>query len=202
MKLGIVSDFHLGYERFRRDAYMQAREALNAVAGVADAILVPGDIFDSRAPKPDVIAEGLGLFRELASMHWRAKVVEVIGMGKAYTSAPIIIIPGTHERRAVGEENPVSLINLAGFAIDASDTTVVLELGGEKVAVRGIGGVSEERLREYLHSTSIKPLPGMFNVLMFHQSIYELMPFSKDFISFDELPDGFDLYIDGHIHNH
>ncbi len=27
------------------------------------------------------------------------------------------------------------------------------------------------------------------------------MPFSKDFIKFEELPKGFDLYIDGHIHN-
>ncbi|MGC8676185.1 MAG: DNA repair exonuclease [Candidatus Micrarchaeia archaeon] len=201
MKIAIVSDFHLGYERFRKDAYDQARMALEEAAKMADALLVPGDIFDNRAPKPDVIAEGLSIFRELAGMPWRAKVAEVTGATRSYANVPIVIIPGTHERRAAGEENPVSLINLAGFAIDASESTVVLELEGERVAVRGIGGISEERLREYLKSNDIKPVPGAFNILMLHQSIYELMPFNSEFIHFDELPEGFDLYIDGHIHN-
>ncbi|MEM3781810.1 MAG: DNA repair exonuclease [Candidatus Micrarchaeaceae archaeon] len=201
MKLGIVSDLHLGYERFRADAYRQAREALLAAASTADALLVPGDIFDVRTPRPDVIAEAFGIFRELSSMNWRARTTELKGAGKAYTQVPILIISGTHERRAAGEENPVSLLNLAGFAIDVSDAVAVLELGDEKVAVRGIGGVSEDRFRDYLRSADIKPLEGMFNVLMMHQSVYELMPFNSDFVHFDELPEGFDLYIDGHIHS-
>ncbi len=200
MKLGIVSDFHLGYERFRDDAYKQAKEALEQAASMCDALLIPGDIFDNRAPKPDIIAEGFSIFRELSSRSWPAKINEIIG-GKAYTSAPIVVIPGTHERRAVGEENPVSLLNLGGFAVDASDAVAIIEKGGEKVAVRGIGGIAEERFREYLSTSAFNPVPNAFNVLMFHQSIYELMPFSKDYIHFEELPEGYDLYIDGHIHN-
>ncbi len=41
----------------------------------------------------------------------------------------------------------------------------------------------------------------MFNIFVIHQSIYELLPFSNDIAHMEELPDGFDLYIDGHIHN-
>ena len=201
MKLGIVSDFHLGYERFRADAFKQAEEALSKVAELSDAILIPGDIFDNRAPKPDVLAEGIVLFRELANRKWSAEIEEVVGNTKAYTKAPIVVIPGTHERRAVGEENPVSVLALAGLAVDASDSLVVIRKGDERVAVRGIGGIAEERLRDYLKSTTFKPVENAFNVLMLHQSIYALMPFSSDFIHFDELPEGYDLYIDGHIHN-
>ena len=36
---------------------------------------------------------------------------------------------------------------------------------------------------------------------MFHQSVYEILPFSDDFIHYNELPKGFDLYVDGHIHS-
>ncbi|MCL5413496.1 MAG: hypothetical protein M1569_03795 [Candidatus Marsarchaeota archaeon] len=63
MKIAILSDFHLGYERFREDAYRQAEEALTRAAGLADAMIIPGDIFDNRMPRPDVIAEAINLFR-------------------------------------------------------------------------------------------------------------------------------------------
>jgi DNA repair exonuclease len=73
MKLAIISDFHIGYERFRSDAYNQAEEALSKAAELADAIIIPGDIFDFRTPKPDVIAEGISLFRSIANKPLAAK---------------------------------------------------------------------------------------------------------------------------------
>ena len=36
---------------------------------------------------------------------------------------------------------------------------------------------------------------------MFHQSLYELLPFNGEFLRYGELPEGFDLYLCGHIHN-
>ncbi|MCL5680127.1 MAG: metallophosphoesterase, partial [Candidatus Marsarchaeota archaeon] len=72
MKVAIISDLHIGYERFYDDAYEQAREALLEASKVADIILLPGDVFDKRAPKPEVIAQALGIFRELGSMQWKA----------------------------------------------------------------------------------------------------------------------------------
>ncbi len=201
MLLAILSDFHLGYDRFRDDAYRQAQEALESAASSADALLLPGDLFDIRAPKPEVLAEAINLFRSVSKRKWEARVKRVEAEGKAYTDAPVIAIPGTHERRAQRMENPVNLLALAGMLIDVSDGLAVIEKGKEKVAVYGIGGVSEEHFAEAIRRLDPKPLEGCFNVFMFHQSTHELLPFDSGCASFEDLPRGFDLYVDGHIHN-
>ena len=201
VKIAIASDFHLGYERFREDAYKQAEATLEEASKAADAIIIPGDVFDMRTPNPDVLAEAINLFRNLSKKDWKAKVTEVQAASRAYTSAPIIAIPGTHERRAMGVENPVNLLGLAGLLVDVSDGYAVVEKGGEKVMIYGIGGVSEERFLETIEKLKPGPREGHFNIFMFHQSTYELLPFNDDFLRFDQLPKGFDLYVDGHIHN-
>ena len=201
MRIAIVSDMHLGYERFREDAYVQAASALDKASGMADAVIMPGDIFDKRNPKSDVMAEAVNIFRELSRRKWGAKVSEFIARdGKCHTDVPVLGISGTHERTAMGKENPLNLLGLAGLIVDTSEATTILEKDGEKVAVYGLGGVSEERLRDTLKEIDPRPISGMFNIFMFHQSTYELLPFSSDFIRNEELPEGFDLYVDGHIH--
>jgi DNA repair exonuclease SbcCD nuclease subunit len=201
MKLAILSDFHLGYERFREDAYIQAKEALDAAAREADVLVMPGDIFDMRNPKPEVLAEAINIFRDLSDRKWNAKVTRFDGSGKNFTELPIIAIPGTHERRAYGVEDPVDLLALAGLLVDISDGRVFVEKNGEHICIFGLGGIAEERFKEALKNADLHPEPGMFNVFIFHQSVHELLPFSSDFITLDDLPVGFDLYIDGHIHN-
>ena len=160
-------------------------------------MLIPGDIFDNRTPKPEVIASAMRLFREFSGMEWAAKPAETEDTG---TKAPIVVIPGTHERRAQDTENPVSLLSIAGFVVDASNRRATLEKSGEKVSIYGIAGVSEERFGEILSRLNPEPEPGAFNILMFHQSLYELLPFSDTFLRMDMLPKGFDLYVCGHIH--
>jgi DNA repair exonuclease SbcCD nuclease subunit len=204
VKLAIVSDLHLGYERFFEDAYNQASQALQKAASMADALLIPGDIFDNRTPKPDVIAEAVNIFRGLRSVDWKAKVVAFETKNqnrKLYTSLPIIAIPGTHERRSTTEEDAVELLSLAGMLVNVSESTAIIEKDGERIAVSGIGGIAEDKFIESLHKIDPKPVPGMFNIFMFHQSIFELMQFNKEFMKLEELPKGFDLYIDGHIHS-
>lgn len=202
MLIAIVSDMHIGYERFADDALLQAHEALEAAAARADVILLPGDIFDKHAPKPEYIAQAINLFRELSRRKWNARVSAFQGTGiKAFTEKPIIAVSGTHERTAEGKDNPLKLLALAGLLIDASEASVTVENGDEKLHIFGLGGLSEERVRSKLAELAPKPIPGEFNVFMFHQSIYELLPFSEDFIHYDELPAGFDLYVDGHIHS-
>ncbi len=200
MRIAMLSDFHLGYERFREDAYRQAEEALSQAAEKSDAILIPGDIFDNREPSPDVLAEAITLFRNLSGRKWGAKVISFSGEGRNFTSVPVIAIPGTHERRAEGVEDPVDLLGLAGLLVDATNAQLVIEKDGERVAVRGLGGIADDRFREIIEREKPRPIGGMFNIFFFHQSIYELLPFSKDFLRTDELPEGFDLYVNGHIH--
>ena len=200
MKVAILSDFHLGYGRFRGDAFRQAEEALAKAAGLADAIIIPGDIFDSRAPEPDVIAEAINLFRNLARREWKARTVEFTGEGRPYTDVPVVAIPGTHERRAKDAADPVDILGLAGLLVDISNATAIIEADGERLAVRGVGGIADERFRQAVAEINPVPVQGMFNIFVFHESLYELLPFSEDFMRLDELPRGFDLYVCGHIH--
>jgi DNA repair exonuclease SbcCD nuclease subunit len=201
MKIAIVSDLHLGHERFYDDAYYQAKEALEKASELADMIILPGDIFDNRSPKPEVLAQGMKIFRDLSSKNWKAKVIDYKGENKIYTNLPILAISGTHERRSEGAENAVQLLNLAGLLVDISEAWAIVEKDGEKIAVYGVGGISEEKFRDFLKGKNPKPIDSMFNIFVFHQSVYDLMPFDKNFIYLDELPNGFDLYIDGHIHS-
>ena len=200
MKVAIVSDLHIGYERFEADAYAQAKEALTAAKAAADMIIIPGDIFDKRAPKPEVIAQAINIFRDLARGSWEARVTNP-GSGIAFTDIPVLAVPGTHERTAAGKENPLTLLALAGLLIDISETMAIVSKGDDSVAVFGLGGLSEERVKGKLAELAPKPAPGIFSIFMFHQSVYELLPFSDTFIHYEDLPSGFDLYIDGHIHS-
>lgn len=203
MKIAIVSDFHLGYERFAEDAYVQTKRALEMASEIADAIIIPGDVFDRRTPTPSVIAQGINIFRDLSSStKMKGKVVSFESKtGRNFTNVPIVAIPGTHERTAIGRENALQLLGLAGLLVDTSEATTIIEKGGERTAIFGLGGISEERVKDRLADLNPQPVKGAFNIFMFHQSTYEILPFSEDFIHNDDLPKGFDLYVDGHIHS-
>jgi DNA repair exonuclease SbcCD nuclease subunit len=201
MKIAILADFHIGYERFREDAFRQTEEALELASQNADMIVIAGDIFDYRHPKPEVIAEAITLFKRLSSKKFAANVSGFEGRGERYTDIPVVAIPGTHERRSDGEVDPVDLLNLAGLLVNANQAKVTVEKGGERVVVYGVGGTAEERFKETLDRMDLKPTVGAFNLFLFHQSVYEFLPFSEDFIRLEELPPGFDLYVDGHIHS-
>ena len=201
MKIAILSDMHIGYDRFRKDAFLQAKEALEKACRMADAIIIPGDIFDARFPKPDVIAEAIVLFRDAPVKEFGAEIIDFKGEKEIHTKKPILAIPGTHERRTGDTEDPVDLLNLTSLLANIGMGVAILGKGEERVAVTGISGVAEERFREALEKHAASPVRGAFNILVFHQSIYELLPFNDSFLRIEELPKGYDLYVDGHIHN-
>jgi DNA repair exonuclease SbcCD nuclease subunit len=202
MKIAIISDMHIGYERFEEDSYRQAEEALKKASDVADAILIAGDVFDKRSPKPDVIGKAINIFRELSRKDWKAHVASFESKDhKSYTNVPVLAIPGTHERVAEGKENVLGLLGLAGLLVDISESTAVVEKDGERVAVFGLGGVSEERVKDCVKALQPKPVAGAFNIFVLHQSIYEILPYGENIIRLEELPLGFDLYVNGHIHS-
>lgn len=205
MKIAIVSDTHFGYERFYDDSFSQAEKALTMASGMADLILISGDVFDKRFPKPDVLAKGMRIFKALSDRVWNARVTFYSNLldpnEKNHTDIPVVAVSGTHERVAEGKENALMLLGIAGLLVDTSESVTVVEKGVEKVAVFGLGGTSEERVKPLLEKLNPKPISGAFNVFMFHQSTYELLPFSDEFIHEDDLPKGFDLYVDGHIHS-
>src|SRR3989338_6211758 len=197
MKLAILSDFHLGYTpsfmHGEDDAFAQAREAMGLACEKADALLVPGDIFDSRTPTLDVMEQGIRLFSVAQARKWKVRVE-----GKE-NAVPVIVIHGTHERRSQNFTNPVSVLESAGLVVDAHREAVVLEKEGERVAVHGLGGVPEYLAKAAIEKIGYKPVSGAFNIFMFHQSLRELLP-DDEALSIEDLPAGFDLYVCGHLH--
>ena len=193
MKLAILSDFHFGYPRFYEDSFTQASEAMRIACERADALLIPGDIFDSRTPALDVIERSINVFSIPKEKDWRARITGREGY------APVIVIHGTHERRSRDFTNPVHVLEAAGLAIDAHKEPVVIELDGERVAVHGLSGVPEYLAKAAIEKRGYKPLKGAFNIFMFHQSLRELLP-DEEAMGIEDLPEVFDLYVCGHMH--
>ncbi len=200
MKIAIISDLHLGYDRFKDDAYTQAKSAMIKAADMADAIIIPGDVFDKRIPNPEILSQALKIFREIHEKKWEAKAFLYSEDRKTFTNIPVIAISGTHERIAIGKDNALKLLDLAGFLIDTSETTTIISKGDEKVAVFGLGGISEEIVADKIKELNPPIIPNAFNIFMFHQSVYEVLPFNNRFMKLSDFPKGFDLYVDGHIH--
>ncbi|MCD6414403.1 MAG: metallophosphoesterase family protein [Candidatus Diapherotrites archaeon] len=210
MKIAIISDNHFGYatgtER-QEDSFVQAREAFEEALKEADVIVNPGDIFDSRVPKQEVMEKAAKIFSlALQAKNTGVRVVDSYNVEKIpnYTVAgvPIIAIHGTHERRGSNMVNPVETLEAAGLLVHIHLGYIVLEKDGEQVAIHGMSGVPEPQARDALMAWSPKPVKGAHNIIMFHQSFKEMVNDPSATLIFDDLPPGFDLYINGHIHWH
>jgi len=181
MKLAIVADTHFGHAKWGEDAFLQGKAAILEAAEKADALILAGDIFDSATPSLNALSEFASLLRQ--------------------ASVPVLAIHGTHEMRPKGQANPIQFMHSAGLLVNIHQNRQVLERDGQKIAITGMGGVPENYVREALKKSNFSPLPNHFNVFVFHQSLSEFIPNGKEeFISFEELPAGFDLYVCGHVH--
>lgn len=211
IKIALIGDSHLGYafgsER-EEDSFSQFGEALDkAINEKVDLILLPGDIFDSRVPRQEVLAKAFKLFQKpFSAEKTNVRCVQTINREKdfpdmVFNGIPIIAIHGTHERRGAHFINPIEILEKAGFLIHLHKSGVILEKNGERVAIQGLGGEPEKYVKEILLEWNPKPVEGCKNIFMFHQSLKEYIYDVEDtFLTVDELPSGFDIYIDGHIH--
>jgi DNA repair exonuclease SbcCD nuclease subunit len=207
MKLSIISDMHLGFaagtER-EEDSFEAAQEAIEMSAD-CDAILVAGDIFDSRTPTTETLIRAMQLFMKTNFWEGGASVTEGIGKDLSEFSplntsgVPIIAIHGTHERRTKGLINPVEGLEKAGFVIYLHGNGVVLQKGRERVCVQGFSGVPDQYAEAALEQWNPKPMEGTFNIFMLHQSMAPFVYADKT-IDVESLPKGFDLYVAGHMH--
>ncbi|MFH1471160.1 MAG: DNA repair exonuclease [Candidatus Micrarchaeota archaeon] len=193
MKIAILGDFHLGYPRFYDDSFSQAEEAFTKACELADLVILAGDIFDTKTPRLEVIERGLRIFGKAKEKEWRAKPEN----GKWL---PVVAIHGTHERRQKDSANIVQVMEAAGVWKNVHNEKAVYVLGSERVAIQGLGGVPEEYAAAAMRTGGFKPEPAAFNVLVFHQSIEELIPGKGEMLALGDLPPGFDIYVCGHMH--
>jgi len=207
MKLSIISDLHLGFasgtER-EEDSFEAAQEAIEMSAD-CDAILVAGDIFDTRTPTTDTLIRAMQLFMKTNFWEGGARVSGGIGKDISgfsplnLSGVPIVAIHGTHERRSKGLMNPVEGLEKAGFVIYLHCNGIVLEKNRERVCVQGLSGVPDQYAESVLSEWDPQPIEGAFNIFMLHQSVSPFL-YSERMIDLEALPKGFDLYIAGHMH--
>jgi len=201
MRLAILSDFHLGYawgtER-QEDSFIQAKEALDA-ASSSDVLLVAGDLFDSRVPRPEVFARALRFFTNHGSAGSGVSV-SFFPREVSFGPRPVVTIFGTHERRGKGLVNPVQALEYAGFLVCLHCEAILLEKDGERVAIHGMSGVPEQFSKAALAEWGPKPIPGCTNILMLHQNLREYVFSDPSSLALADLPPGFDLIVSGHIH--
>lgn len=213
MRIAIMTDFHFGVKwgtPREWDSFEQAEEAIRrAIAEKADVILILGDIFDTRIPKLEVWAQALKVLsipqtdgkNRLNLVSSQYKPLEAVSP-LALQGTPVVAICGNHERRTRGLKNPVEALESAGKLIYLEAGTVVFQEGGEKVAIHGFGYVPERYLIPQLRTWNPQPVPGAFNIFAFHQSIGNFVYSEEEKPAFQisDLPPGFDLYANGHVH--
>jgi DNA repair exonuclease SbcCD nuclease subunit len=123
---------------------------------------------------------------------------------RSLSGIPVLALHGTHERRPKEQINVIEALEKTGFLIYLHCNGIIFEKDGEKVAVQGMSGVPERYAKQVLDKWNPQPIEGCYNILMFHQSIdpYVYSPLEPPSINLANLPKGFDLIIDGHIHTH
>ena len=208
MRIAIFSDCHCGHawgEPRGEDSFRGLAEALDKSKG-ADLILMAGDIFDSRIPKPEVFAKVARTLSVAQNYEGAAKLADVKLREQrelpTLRGVPVVAIHGTHERRSRHLINPVQALEHTGHLLHLHCETAVFDIAGKQVAVHGMSGVPERYAKECLLSWNPRPVQGAVNILMLHQSIepYIYSPLEPPSLKLEDLPPGFDLYVLGHMH--
>ncbi|MBI4043589.1 MAG: metallophosphoesterase [Candidatus Diapherotrites archaeon] len=212
MRIALVSDTHLGFaHRTERegDAFTQFKQAAEMIGRLQpDLVLHPGDFFDEKIPLQETWHEAF----EILSMFYKApasevKITQYQREGHStpflFHGIPVVAIAGTHEYRGRDYKNALQVLQSAGFLACLHASSVEVRKGEEHVVIQGLSGVPEKHARDALVAWNPVPQKGAHNLLVLHQSIEEFLPVDDDMtatIGLKDLPSGFDLCIDGHLH--
>jgi DNA repair exonuclease SbcCD nuclease subunit len=209
VKIAVLSDFHFGYaysSELEDDPFDAVEEAIDRIDG--DLILVLGDVFDSRVPKTATWAKALRvLSKPLLKESSNVKIVETDKELKKISHrtlqhVPVVAIHGNHERRGRGELNTVQAMENAGLLIHLHAQHIVFEKNGKKVAIHGMSSVPERFAKDVLNEWNPQPVNDAYNILLLHQNIdpYVYSPLEPPSLNLSNLPKGFNLILDGHVH--
>ncbi len=210
MRIAVVTDFHLGFDyggKRERDSFINAESAFDsALAENPDLVLVLGDVFHDKVPRPEIMAQAIDLFSKVALKVGNIKIVRKKDLKEKEEflnqNVPAILgIYGTHETRNKGNINPIHLLEKAGLFMHLHTDSLIVESDNGKVGLHGLSGVPDIYVKNILEKWNVSPFPGMVNIFMAHQSFKELLPMKDPRIaSLSDLPKGFSLYLLGHIH--
>lgn len=205
-----MSDPHLGFgydNEIGEDTFNNLIEAIEEASKSCDIIVVAGDIFDSRSPRTSVWARAISIF---ARPMMAKSGVTLVGGDKEIKDIhqrtlerlPVVALYGNHDRRMEGEINAVQALENAGLFLVLHKNHLIFEKDGQRVAIHGMSSVPERFAKQNLEKWDPKPIPGCNNILFIHQSVapHVYSPLEPPTLSVQNLPKGFDLIMDGHIH--
>lgn len=207
-----MGDFHLGCAAGtlrEHDCFAQASQAIvQALAAKADLIVVLGDIYDTRVPRQETWAESFSVLQKaLLAAKSSARLAKTINRldnisPLAFSGVPIVALHGNHDSRGASSVNAVQALEQGGFLAYLHKAGLVLEKNGERVCVQGMGWVPDDRAQSALQEWKPAPEPGAYNLFLFHQSLEGHVYSDEDrpVLRAQDLPAGFDLYADGHLH--
>ena len=212
MKISVLSDLHFGYSyntELENDSFDNAEEAIDKSLD-SDLILICGDVFDIRGPRTPTWAKALKIMNKpLLKDNPGVKLINVDKELKEISKRtlahlPIVAIHGNHERLVKGEQNTVEALENAGLLVHLHLNTIIFEKDGVKVAVHGMSSVPERYAKDILYQWNPQPVKDCFNILVFHQNIdpFVFSPIEPPTLNISNLPKGFDIIINGHIHTH
>lgn len=202
MDISIISDTHFGFKwgnEREEDTFENAKEAFEKSLD-ADIIILPGDIFDKKIPKQEVLDKASEVLS--TAMEGERKVTSNKELGMHGDGIPVVGIHGTHERRPRAYTNPIELMANTGHMHHLDNEHIVFEKNGEKVVVHGMSGVPERYAPKVLEKFDPQPVDNAFNILVIHQSVegFVFTPDDRDYLKLEDFPEGFDLIVNGHIH--
>ena len=210
LKIAILSDFHFGHgynSELEDDSFFAVEEALDK-ASDCDIILILGDIFDSRVPKTGIWSKALHvlakpLLRPNPGIKFVSTTKDLKEISRrSLNHIPVVALHGNHERRGKDEANTLTALENAGLLIHLHLNNIVFEKDGKKVAIHGMSSVPERFAKETLDAWNPQPILGCTNILLLHQNVdpYVYSPLEPPTLSLSNLPKGFDIILNGHIH--
>ncbi len=210
MKVGIFSDPHLGFDskgERKEESFENLKQALElCIQNNVDFVLLCGDIFDIPSPSHNELYKSLECFAVAKKNN--SKVNISISKKNELKNVnceglPVLVIHGNHEFAGKDNKTALDILSLSGLVVYFHAAKACVEKDDEKVFVHGLGAVPEKKALEALQLWNPKPELNSVNILALHQTFKEFMAISDEMVatlSLDDLPKGFDLMVNGHLH--
>lgn len=193
MRIGVLSDLHLGYKQYgseqrEQDFYLQYLKCMkNLNEEEVDLVIIAGDLFDKPNPSPNA----MNVYRQ---------GIESLG------GIPVITIKGNHTM--LMRDNHYSVDNYFNEENFSSDYHLlddeIYQIGNS--TIQGMFFRSDSNLDEFVDKQweiSLDVPSDTFNILILHQAFKEYCGFSNVDLSINDINwHPYDVVICGHIHSH
>ncbi|MEM4841326.1 MAG: metallophosphoesterase [Candidatus Aenigmatarchaeota archaeon] len=202
MKIGFISDLHLGFGKEREiyeDCFVMFEKILLELAEECEIIFIAGDLFDEKDPDNETILKTLQIFKKIRKKDKKLKFK--INEKEFEEKVPIIFaIHGNHDRKLKDETSIYKIFDELNFFHYITIGKIIFE--NEKICIYAMSNVPERYAKDVLkEKLNPKPIGNYFNILVLHQNIFPYIYSQEESsLKISDLPKDFNLIVNGHIH--